>query len=453
MEYQVVEMQEAEATMASLRQGTPTLIRRTSHRDYYAGLYSIKEIEQYLKSGTCQYGYNVDVVSYSNGRRHTHNSNDGKAENCLGVVAQHAPVWQRFTKKRCSVRILHPQQQSEALWRVMARLEAELLCCVGCNAYLTPKGSQGFAPHYDDIDAFVLQIEGRKRWRAYSCPDAQHPITMRADYARHELPDPVLEAVLEPGDLLILPRGAVHEAESLPDAPSLHLTLSANQGSTWAALAQEALPAALIKAAAACRDLRLSVEPPQMDSLGRQAVLLDGKGAQYALTPSTRWALVQRNAARLVPGDDPSSVRVVFGTKNDRTTHARGEPAAEDAGVQGSCLEFAAVYEPALALILTGNDFSAQQLAEKLLAPDPTTFAAKLQRTVIGALRSQGLLRRVGAEGELRVEGADEPAQPRGAEVPPGAVASHRLPPQTLRLLRKAKKKNRKKNAALKRAV
>lgn len=341
---------------------------------------------------------------------------------------------------------------------------------------------------------------------------------MRADYARHELPDPVLEAVLEPGDLLILPRGAVHEAESLPDAPSLHLTLSANQGSTWAALAQEALPAALIKAAAACRDLRLSVEPPQMDSLGRQAVLLDGKGGECstpnstlpprasvaemvaligrqvaaclpeamhaaadgwwegfmserlplpagheaaqeaglsanALTPSARWALVQQNAARLVPGDDPSSVRVVFGTQNDRTTHARGEPAAEDAGVQGSCLEFAAVYEPALALILTGNDFSAQQLAEKLLAPDPATFAVKLQRTVIGALRSQGLLRRVGAEGELRVEGADEPAQPRGAEVPPGAVASHRLPPQTLRLLRKAKKKNRKKNAALKRAV
>ena len=340
---------------------------------------------------------------------------------------------------------------------------------------------------------------------------------MRADYARHELPDPVLEAVLEPGDLLILPRGAVHEAESLPDAPSLHLTLSANQGSTWAALAQEALPAALIKAAAACRDLRRSVEPPQMTALGRQAVLLDGKGGETltsdpalqahasvaemialigqqvaaflpeamhaaadgwwegfmserlplpagheavqeaglsanALAPGARWALVQRNAARLVPGDDPSSVRVVFGTKNDRTTHARGEPAAEDAGVQGSCLEFAAAYEPALALMLTGNDFSAQQLAEKLLAPDPATFAAKLQRTVIGALRSQGLLRRVGAGGELGVAGADEPAQPRGAEMPPGAVASHRLPPQTLRLLRKAKK-NRKKNAALKRAA
>lgn len=34
--------------------------------------------------------------------------------------------------------------------------------------YLTPAGSQGFAPHYDDIDAFVLQLEGRKHWKVYN---------------------------------------------------------------------------------------------------------------------------------------------------------------------------------------------------------------------------------------------------------------------------------------------
>ncbi|CAI5980671.1 unnamed protein product, partial [Closterium sp. NIES-64] len=36
-----------------------------------------------------------------------------------------------------------------------------------CNVYLTPAASQGFSPHYDDIDAFVLQVEGCKRWRCY----------------------------------------------------------------------------------------------------------------------------------------------------------------------------------------------------------------------------------------------------------------------------------------------
>ena len=34
--------------------------------------------------------------------------------------------------------------------------------------YLTPAGAQGFAPHFDDIEAFILQTEGSKRWRLYS---------------------------------------------------------------------------------------------------------------------------------------------------------------------------------------------------------------------------------------------------------------------------------------------
>ena len=36
----------------------------------------------------------------------------------------------------------------------------------GANVYLTPAGCQGFSPHYDDINAFVLQLEGEKRWCA-----------------------------------------------------------------------------------------------------------------------------------------------------------------------------------------------------------------------------------------------------------------------------------------------
>ena len=34
--------------------------------------------------------------------------------------------------------------------------------------YLTPPGSQGFAPHYDDIEAIVIQLEGRKHWKLYA---------------------------------------------------------------------------------------------------------------------------------------------------------------------------------------------------------------------------------------------------------------------------------------------
>jgi len=29
---------------------------------------------------------------------------------------------------------------------------------VGANVYLTPPGTQGFAPHFDDVDVFIMQL-------------------------------------------------------------------------------------------------------------------------------------------------------------------------------------------------------------------------------------------------------------------------------------------------------
>jgi len=56
------------------------------------------------------------------------------------------------------VRILHPQRFSDAVWRLLSVFEGFWTSAVGCNAYLTPAHSQGFAPHWDDIDAFILQV-------------------------------------------------------------------------------------------------------------------------------------------------------------------------------------------------------------------------------------------------------------------------------------------------------
>jgi hypothetical protein len=56
------------------------------------------------------------------------------------------------------VRILHPQRFSDAVWRLLSVFEGFWTSAVGCNAYLTPPHSQGFAPHWDDIDAFILQV-------------------------------------------------------------------------------------------------------------------------------------------------------------------------------------------------------------------------------------------------------------------------------------------------------
>ncbi|MDG4801173.1 cupin domain-containing protein [Micromonospora sp. WMMD980] len=97
------------------------------------------------------------------------------------------------------------------------------------NAYLTPAGSQGFATHYDTHDVFVLQVDGRKRWRIHppvlADPLERQPWGGRADEVSATAEGrPALDVVLEPGDALYLPRGWLHSAQA-QESSSLHLTV------------------------------------------------------------------------------------------------------------------------------------------------------------------------------------------------------------------------------------
>jgi bifunctional lysine-specific demethylase and histidyl-hydroxylase NO66 len=95
-------------------------------------------------------------------------------------------------------------------------LELRLSVHAQTNIYLTPAGAQGFAPHADTHDVFVLQIAGRKRWRLRTGAEAE-------------------TLTLAPGDCLYIPRGIVHDAASDEDGPSLHITLGLIANS-WADL-------------------------------------------------------------------------------------------------------------------------------------------------------------------------------------------------------------------------
>lgn len=40
----------------------------------------------------------------------------------------------------------------DELWRIQEKLECYFGSLVGSNVYLTPAGSQGLPPHYDDVE-------------------------------------------------------------------------------------------------------------------------------------------------------------------------------------------------------------------------------------------------------------------------------------------------------------
>jgi hypothetical protein len=124
-----------------------------------------------------------------------------------------------------SLHRIHPP-----LVRFCRALTAELGHGTQCNAYVTPPGSQGFAPHHDTHDVFVLQVDGSKRWNIYP-PVLPLPLTSQPSKSLAGdgplVPDgtpPLLSVTLSPGDALYLPRGYIHSAET-NEQRSIHLTI------------------------------------------------------------------------------------------------------------------------------------------------------------------------------------------------------------------------------------
>jgi hypothetical protein len=110
-----------------------------------------------------------------------------------------------------------------------SRLAGELGHPVQINAYVTPPQNQGFAPHYDVHDVFVLQVAGRKQWTIHE-PVVDAPLDnqpweqFRGEVAARAAEEPLIDTVLEPGDALYLPRGTIHAAKAHGDT-SIHLTI------------------------------------------------------------------------------------------------------------------------------------------------------------------------------------------------------------------------------------
>jgi len=124
--------------------------------NFYKTIFSTKVFEKIVREQRVLYGKNLNVTSF-----------DGKREDHDPEGRVYPAVMWDYYNNGCSLRFLNPQTFHPRVWKLCATLQDHFQCMVGANVYLTPPGTQGFAPHWDDVDTFLLQLEGKKHWKVH----------------------------------------------------------------------------------------------------------------------------------------------------------------------------------------------------------------------------------------------------------------------------------------------
>lgn len=178
---------------------------------YFAELYGLEEFERMLFSAAEPVSRSMRVLK--DGER-------AEIDPAKLLAQMHSAYEQGYTLQVDSVGRFCP-----AVAHLARAIEAEIRGPVHLNLYFTPANAKGFPAHADDHDAIVLQVHGSKHWRVYEArPELIGDSLDGVVPTDEQLGEPALSPTLSAGDLLYLPLGRFHQAETSEDA-SLHLTI------------------------------------------------------------------------------------------------------------------------------------------------------------------------------------------------------------------------------------
>jgi len=133
------------------------------------------------------------------------------------VMQPSAPLVNDWLAKGASLVLNDIDALTPGLVSVARVLEDGLDTKVQANLYCSWKAHKAFLSHMDTHDVFAVHVEGRKQWLVYE-GRAEHPINHpmfkgmpqeAIDKAKGKV---LMDIVMEPGDLLYIPRGQYHDA-------------------------------------------------------------------------------------------------------------------------------------------------------------------------------------------------------------------------------------------------
>ena len=151
-----------------------------------------------------------------------------------------ASLLEEYEQKGSTLCLNYPEKRNLNIASLCSAISKLFYAEVMSSLFLGPPKSVGLNVHFDYYNAFILQLSGKKRWRLYDFA-MQNPNceSDRFKLDKQYIGEPVLDIMLEQGDMLYVPRGMPHEP-SCVDSHSLHLTLGVKTHN-WAELLHQAI--------------------------------------------------------------------------------------------------------------------------------------------------------------------------------------------------------------------
>ncbi|KAI9906997.1 hypothetical protein PsorP6_004037 [Peronosclerospora sorghi] len=222
------------------------------------------------------FGKDLTVCRFLNSKRENFDGDDSHGHATSRQVAS-------LLDRGYSCQFYQPQRYVDGLYEINAAFEEVFGGLAGASAYLTPANSQALAPHHDDVEVFILQTQGRKKWKLY------RPLVALAgepslDLAADQIGEPWMELTMEEGDLLYFPRGVIHEACTDEDQFSTHVTISVYQHNTWANFLEVAMPRIIRQAFDSDIEYRKGLPLRYLSFMGTQYPPDSAKAKEFLVT-------------------------------------------------------------------------------------------------------------------------------------------------------------------------
>jgi lysine-specific demethylase/histidyl-hydroxylase NO66 len=192
---------------------SPLILRNSSQLHLELGTAEVDEYLNYCEGQIDQFvrivNQQKEVTIPSNGR--------------LSTETQKSFI-ERSYKSGATIKIEDFECRHPLMSLLCRSLEEEFGGLAYAMTFLTPPNEIGFPVHFDVASAFIVQLEGSKKWRVYEKMVELPTQRMNRHISDSELPSLWKEFILYPGDVLYIPSGFPHSAECTSEH-SLHMTI------------------------------------------------------------------------------------------------------------------------------------------------------------------------------------------------------------------------------------